>query len=128
MMIMKATGHDHSERESVTRRGAIKRVGQWSLGVAATAAGLTAITAKKAYALPGQGCCALAYSQYCSGLIWNNHCGYCASNTNEVGNPTGKWYWSCPVSGGWRFCGECALARCSYTFTYTGSKLQCNNN
>jgi hypothetical protein len=126
MMLMKAAEHDHSERESVTRRGAIKRMGGWSLGVAATAAGLMAVTSGKAKALSGQGCCILAYSYYCSGIVWNNHCGYCAhGTTNVVGDPTGKWYWSCPVSGGWRFCGECYFASCSYTFTYTGSAVNC---
>lgn len=121
-----STDHDHAVAGSpMTRRRAIRRFGQWSLGVAAATAGMVA-TARPASALSGQGCCSLAYSYYCSGIEWSNGCGTCGPGTNAVGKPTGKWWWTCPESGHQRFCGECYYGSCSYTYTYSGAPTSCN--
>ena len=112
----------------VSRRGAISRMGSWSLGAAVTAAGL-AFGSQRAAAstgLPG-GCCDLSYRYYCSGLEWSQFCGDCEPDTGEDGYPTGRWWWSCRVSSTQqRFCGECATLQCSYTFVYTGGPVQCS--
>lgn len=114
----------------VSRRGVISRMGKWSLGVAVTAAGLAFGSSQRAAAstgLPGQGCCTLAYSYYCTGPVWSEFCGDCQPYTNGNGYPTGRWWWSCRVSATkQRFCGECAFVQCSYTFVYTGGPVQCN--
>lgn len=96
------------------RRAFLVRAGEWTLGVAASCAALTVGAAPKAQASPG--CCSLYYQRTCSGQEWAVGCGYCASNTDALGDPTGSWWWSCPQSPGvYRFCGECWFRSCSIT-------------
>ncbi len=117
--------------EGVSRRNALSSMGKWSIGLAVTAAGVVLGSSQRASAstdLAG-GCCNLAYSYYCSGQAWSQGCGNCLSSTDEVGYPTGKWWWTCRVSSTQqRFCGECYYGSCSYTYVYTGGPVRCNSN
>jgi hypothetical protein len=119
--------HDHrSGRESVDRRGALQRFGQWSLGIAATVAGLTVVSARPAAAeIPGDGCCNIHWRRACTGQEWSQGCGRCTSRNDDLGRPDGKWYWSCPEGGRQRFCGECFFRHCHMMFTYSGSPVSC---
>jgi len=123
---------DPPASEGVSRRSALSSMGKWSIGFAVTAAGVVFAGSQRASAstnLSGQGCCNLAYGYYCSGQAWSQGCGNCTSSTNEVGAPTGKWWWTCRVSSTQqRFCGECYYGSCSYTYVYTGGAVRCNNN
>jgi hypothetical protein len=121
-------------QEAVTRRSALSRAGKWSLGVAVACSGV-AFGGRPAQAstrprLSGEGCCDLYYSYYCSGQAWSQGCGTCTSSTNDIGEPNGKWWWTCKVnSTTQRFCGECYYGSCSYTYTFAGtSETRCNAN
>ena len=123
---------DAPASEGVSRRSALSSMGKWSMGLAVTVAGVAFGGSQRASAsttaVPG-GCCSLYYNYYCSGQAWSQGCGNCTSSTNELGEPTGKWWWTCPVSRTQqRFCGECYYGSCSYTFVYTGSPVRCNNH
>jgi hypothetical protein len=134
---MAGLGHvmtDSRNTETVTRRRALSRAGKWSLGLAVAGAGLAfgnrPARASTRPRLPGQGCCDLVYGYYCSGQAWSQGCGTCTSSTNDVGQPNGKWWWTCTVnSSTQRFCGECYYGSCSYTFTFAASsRTRCNAN
>jgi hypothetical protein len=115
------------EHKPVSRRRAMSRLGQWSLGVAALVSGV-ALRGRPAAAavLPG-GCCDLFYTRYCTALEWSQQCGTCQPDTSNLGYPTGKWWWSCYVAPGrQRLCGECFYLECSYTFTFRGKAAACN--
>ena len=114
-----ANQHDYFD-EPLDRRGAFRRLGGWSLGVAATVAGLTVGTSGTASAeIPGDGCCNIYYTRACTGQEWSQGCGTCRSGTSAIGNPDGKWYWSCGTTGNHRFCGECYFRSCHMMYTYS---------
>lgn len=103
------------DERAISRRRALQRFGQWSLGAAAVAAGVL-FGAKPAEA--GVGCCVLAYSRRCGAQEWDRSiCGFCGN---------GKWWWSCEEGQSWRFCGESCACGCSYTFTYSPEVADCN--
>jgi hypothetical protein len=117
------------EEDLDDRRSFLRRAGKIALG-AATVAVVGIRGEKPAHAQIGSyGCCFLAYNKFCTAWEWA-HCGYCNSSTNEFGNPTGKWWWSCrQTSTQFRFCGECSDHNCSYTYKYSESygKLCCQS-
>jgi hypothetical protein len=129
MVVRNGEGETFVSGSEITRRGAIVRLAQWSLGIAATASGLVLRSSSAgASILPG-GCCDLFYTRYCTALEWTRECGTCEPDTTNLGYPTGKWWWSCYMSAGrQRLCGECFYLRCSYTFIYNGSAVRCNKN
>lgn len=110
------------------RRVFLERMGRAALGVATAA--YVGLRGSPAHAAIGNyGCCNLAYNRFCTAQEWSQGCGYCGSNTDVYGNPTGKWWWSCRQNDTQnRFCGECSNYRCSYTYKYSKSYglLHCN--
>lgn len=114
------------ERPPITRRKMLVRVGEWSLGVAATFAGLSTFGASPAEASPG--CCDIYYTRACTGQEWSQGCGFCSTRNNELGNPDGKWYWTCPENGHYRFCGECWFRSCSMSYTTSYNIARCNSH
>lgn len=116
---------DQITHDEMDRRGLLHRLGQWSIGVAVTVAGIAVGTRPASASVPG-GCCNLIYNRYCDGREWSVGCGRCTNTTLHDGSPDGKWWWSCFEGGQTRFCGECWNRSCSYTFLYSGAPVQCN--
>ena len=113
------------ERPTITRRKMLVRVGEWSLGAAATFAGLLA------FASPAEAstCCDLYYKRACTGQEWSQGCGFCSNRNSELGIPDGKWYWVCPTGGGhYQFCGECYFRSCYMTYSTIYNIAPCNSN